>query len=288
MSFDVSVALHIGAHKTATTHLQQTFTQNSDLLAGSDVTILAPTALRKPGQSIEEQFGIMGHAAPEGGGYAKAIALAGGKSRLVLSEENFVGMFRSPSGNVKFPLYPNAEGRIAELAAAIAPAPLDVYLAVRDPADWLVSCYSQVLLGNIFLHPAEYFASNAPRRVDWVDLVKRIRAVPGLRTFGVWPYENYPRNALFLARQMMRRPSAELALAPREVSNMGLSLRAIQATLENKSPGAAVAARQAFPSGAEFPKFDLIDDDALRAEADALYRGQLEQIAAIPGVQFLG
>lgn len=287
MAFAVSVALHIGAHKTATTHIQQAFIENDELLQRSDATVLGPNFLRKPGHAIEELFGLMGHPEPAGGGYQKALDLAGDKSRLLLSEENFIGSFRHPRGDVKFPLYPDAEDRIAEMVAAVAPAPLDVFLAVRDPADWLVSCYSQVLIGDVFVHPSEYFAANAPSQVDWVDLVRRIRAVPGLRTFGVWPYENYPRNAHFVMRQMLRRRAGALVWPPREVSNMGLSARAIQATLENCTPGAAVAARQAFPAGPEFPKFGLVDDD-LRAEADALYRGQLEQIAAVPGVQFLG
>lgn len=287
MSFDVSVAFHIGAHKTATTHLQQTFAQNHDLLDGSDVMVMAPRELRKPGMAIEELFGLMGHPAPNGGGYAKVGELAQGKSRLFLSEENFIGLFRYPRGDVKFPLYPDAEDRIAELAAAIAPAPLDVYLAVRDPVDWLLSCYSQVLIGDIFMHPTAFFAANEPGRVDWVDLVKRIRGVPGVRILGVWPYENYPRNAHFLLRQIMRRRVGGLVIPPREVSNMGLSLRAIQATLENRSPGAAVAAREVFPAGEEFPKFDPLGEE-LRPEADALYRDQLEQIASLPGVHFLG
>lgn len=286
MPFRVSVAFHIGAHKTATTHIQQTFSRNRALIEGGGVGLVGPDFLRQPGQAIEELFGLMGHPA-QMGGEERALELSGGRGRLFLSEENFIGAFRDSRGDLKVPLYPDAPDRLEQLARALAPAPLDAYLAVRDPVEWLASCYSQVLLSDMFIAPAEYFAVNPPAAVDWVDLVARLRAVQGLRTLSVWPYENYRRGAQFIYRQMLRRRVGALVEPHSNLSHERLSVRAVDEVLNHPGPRAAIKARKQFPAGDQWPKFDPCEPE-LRHEADALYRDQLQQIAAIKGVQFMG
>ncbi|PIE10704.1 MAG: hypothetical protein CSA72_06395 [Rhodobacterales bacterium] len=287
----VSVALHVGAHKTATTHLQKTLIQNRPLLAEAGLRVLTPDNLRKPGRSINDRFGINGAPEIEASGIRRLRSmLPDDRERLVLSEENFIGTIRSPEDRLTLPLYPKAAQRIAALVDKLAPAPVDVFLAVREPSSFLTSCYGQFLLGGHMVSPAAFFLDHGPGDVDWVDLVRRIRAVPGLRMLGVWPYESYPRNGLHLFRAMLRWRMGRLVTPPAERSHRGLSEDAVRAALEWHDTGQegdlAHKARTAFPTGPDHARFDPFPED-MRVASGHRYHNQLREIRDMEGVTYL-
>ena len=88
-----SVAIHIGAHKTATTHMQQSLEASEDRLAAQGVRFYGPKALRKENQSLIDVFNLqVDHHTPKPT-RSKAEQLEhmlGDGHRLVLSNENFI------------------------------------------------------------------------------------------------------------------------------------------------------------------------------------------------------
>ena len=74
--------------------------------------------------------------------------LSKGRKRLVFTEENFVGNLADSRGRTALPLYPSGPARVAELVEKLAPVDVQLFLAVRNPASFMASTYSQALLGG--------------------------------------------------------------------------------------------------------------------------------------------
>lgn len=288
----LSVSLHVGVHKTATTHLQQTLAANTDQLNEAGLRALLPRQLRGPGQKISDLFGLEQDDQSHRPGVRRlARLLPDPMNRLVISEENFIGMWRGPDRRVGLPLYPNAEQHIAALAQSIAPHVLDVFVALRDPCRFLWSCYSQNLMAGDVMDPFAFFMDRGPQHIDWVDLVRRIRAVPGVRKVGVWPYEAYPMNSTAIYRHMLRWRMGRLVHPEPARLNPGLSEMAMRKTMEWQAEGRegnlAHDARDAYPVGDDWPPYDPFPPE-MRAEIRESYIAQLEEIAAMDGIMFLG
>lgn len=280
------IALHVGAHKTATTHLQRSLSKQSDLLQDRGVRFFGPPYFRK-GASLDVRFGLQGDvSAPQA--QATFAQMAGDARRVIISEENFIGTMHNRFAQMAFPLYPGASDRIDALAAQIAPEGLDVFLGLRDPADYINSCYCQALIGGHKVILEEVKAHNRISAIDWPDLVARIRATKSVRKLIVWRYEDY--SALFPAimEQMVGRGCG---ITPLEIRiNSGLSQEAVARILmryaDGKGREAAVRARDRFPVGPDHPPFDAFDPWE-RNSAAAQYTAQIAKIAAMDDVTLL-
>ena len=284
------VVLHLGAHKTATTHLQQ-----SIAAAGRRATyaFLGPRSLRDKGQTLPERFGFPqgpGKKAPARKNVSDVLAdLSGGAPRLVLSEENFAGPLQVGWGRIPVPLYNAAPARVAALAAVIKDSGgplLDLCLGIRDPASYLTSCYSQILHGRRVVRPDKFRDKNILEIVDWVDYVARLRAVPGVGTLSIWRFEDYP----VLFPQICGVLVGDDQIAPLEGrSQQRLSVRAMEAILLAKSldvPNVVAGAAAAYPVSDTSPAFELYDD-AARARSARLYAAQCDRLNACAGVTLL-
>lgn len=285
-----TVVLHLGAHKTASTHLQHAIIAAQPI---DDVAFCGPRLLRGAGHSIPERFGfpldpdegVVSDLQP-----AEMLAhMADGASRLVLSDETFAGKLQRGWGRIPTPLYYTAPARVERFADILANAggpALDLCLAIRNPADYLGSAYSQILHGKRIVLPEKYRAKNAICDVDWADYVGRLRAVKGVGHVTVWAYENYAplfpdiSNAVV---GMSEVPFSQTRVQPR------LSQKAVDAILVGKSwggPGLVQNAAAQLPIGPDNPPFDLFDADD-HAQSQTLYAAQCAAIAAMPDVTFL-
>ncbi len=287
-----TVALHLGAHKTATSHLQQSISAARDEIGAAGVRFKGPNELRRAGHSIAEHFGLDGSAAVD---VPKRLGkMLNGAHRLVLSEENFWGVLHIKGGQIPLPLYPNAIPRLAALVAALRPVPLDLFVAVRDPAAFVTGAYSQLLLAG-YCPPVDQFRkANGFDLIDWADLVERIVTVTGAASVTVWRYEDY-QDVLPQILALMLGIEAAHAVQPiaRKV-HASLSSRAVAEALAGASKTETMAeagqraaqARKAHPISSRNPKFDLWRGDE-RATSTAVYEAQLLRIENLPRVRML-
>ena len=283
-SLPKTIVLHIGAHKTASTHLQRSLAA-ADL---PDVAFHGPQDLRQPGRSLKERFRLA-RGARVAETRATLAEMAAGAARLVLSEENFAGPLQSGWGRIPMPLYPQAADRVSALCATVARAggpKVDLCLAIRDPALFLTSAYSQVLKGKRVVQPEKFIAKNPVAGVDWVDYVQRLRAVPGLGRLTVWRQEDY--GVIF--PQVCNAMVGAAPVQPfGERSQQRLSQAALDAILLAKSqglPNVVDAAALAHPVAVETPAFHLFDA-ATRVRSAELYAAQCTALEATSGVTVL-
>lgn len=285
-----AVVLHLGAHKTASTHLQQSIYAAN---RSGSVKFLGPRKLRDPGQTLPDRFGFpldpaksAALPAPPAGVLS---GLANGAARLVFSDENFAGKLQTGWGRIPTPLYFTAPARIGALTQAIAGAggpPLDLCLGIRDPAGYLTSSYSQILHGRRVVKPEKFRAKNPFGIVDWVDYIARLRAVSHVGSVTVWRYEDYatlfPQICMTLLGTDRVTPAAGRA-------QQRLSAKAMEAILLAKSLefGNVVAeAAATYPVSGGFAPYALYDPADHLASA-ALYAAQWAALITMDGITTL-
>lgn len=184
--------VHIGAHKTATTHLQDTLEAIRPVLLRRGVDAIDHRAFRK----ADRGFLSLRNWRIWAGGRILAEAFRGrieplraGPDRLILSEENFLGSLHSA---VQRKPYRSVWFQLRALAAIGTEAPLHLFLTIRRMDAFLPSAYAQLLRNRSAKMP---FGELKPALVAapprWTDVVRRVRrAVPHAR-LTVWRYEDY-------------------------------------------------------------------------------------------------
>ncbi|MGJ8610896.1 MAG: hypothetical protein ACSHWY_07365 [Octadecabacter sp.] len=287
-----SIALHIGAHKTASSHLQKVLYNNREYLSDEGIRCYGPGYLRQTGQSLAELFGMSWSEGdpPKRAPHDQLRFLAKGRKRLVFTEENFVGTLSDKYGRVSLPVYPNGVERVTELAAALAPIEPQVFLAVRNPATYMASAYSQGLLEGAHIGPRTFRARNDWRKIDWADYVTRLRDIAGIGEVLVWRQEDYDLSHRLILRRLLRwKVGAKITTVDGRV-NVGLSSKAVRKTLqwaqEGKTGKLAGTAREQFPINDDNRPFYLYAASTMTAAQD-IYDAQMAQIDALDGVTVL-
>jgi len=288
----INLSLHLGAHKTATTHLQRSLSAAKEMLIVNGVRYYGPDYFRRTGRSIDRMFGIGGTDGPppRRTPAAQLAFLAKGAEHVLLSEENFIGGFDAPDNQGAPGFYAAAEHRVTALVRQVDDIRLRLFLGVRDPADFLTSAYSQSLLTGRIATPRRFRAGHPLAAVDWADLVARLRAVRGVRHIYVWRFEDHAEIAPLVLRRMMPGPvGRQVGLIDRRV-NAALSARALADVLARhkagETGGLAEMARRAFPVGPRQPRLTIFDAGA-HALSLIRYADQLARIDAIDGVTIL-
>ncbi len=288
-----SIALHIGAHKTATTHLQRSLLASEAALATHKARYFGPDKLRGQGQGLIDRFGLRVEGAKAANRSSLApsdqlAAMAEGADRLVLSDENFIGNLQTKTGNMSMPLYPRANERVAALADAADLGAIDVFLGLRGPADFLTSAYSQLLMGGDAIAFAEYLAQNPMRSIYWPGLVARLVSLPQIGRLFVWRQEDYAGVFPQICSHLIGSPLPIRPLAG--MAHRGLSAQAVDVALDTFARtgerGAGKSARDVYPVNQIYPAFAPFDDQTI-AQSAAEYETQIADIAKLPRVTVL-
>ncbi len=286
--------IHLGADKTATTHVQEILALMRPQLAARGIDFLPNDLVRKSGlakalgaRRASTRLPLVRGRVVRGLMARHLDPLRAGPGAIVLSEEKFLGGSQHVFAD---PLYPQA-GRIARLLASLAGrAEVVFFLSIRSFEQQLPSAYVQELK---FLPPLEGGFENIKARVlarppSWFDLVRRIRAAAPEIPLRIWRQEDYRANAGAILA----------ALCGREIG----PLPAIEDPPWTKSPDlAAIREAEALPpdmprddrriraleifadsgAGARFEPFA----EEERRRLQAAYAADLERIAALdPGM----
>jgi len=188
--------LHLGVHKTATTHLQDTLYRQRATLAAAGISVIPRTASRD--LSLGRTLcgigwrGLLPVATRRNMSTAALDRLGCAGPVVVWSEENLIGR---PEEMLSVPMFPRLEKRLRNLAVATRGARHRLFLSVRNPAVVLPSIYAQSLRTGpprvAFDDLLPHWLASPPR---WFDLSARITAVFMDARLTVWPMESYTRD----------------------------------------------------------------------------------------------
>ncbi|MCF6304082.1 MAG: hypothetical protein L3J33_01755 [Rhodobacteraceae bacterium] len=140
----MEVYLHLGAHKTATTFIQQSMQSNAETLAKSGIfapkledirAAITPGMAGKPMLGFEECISLI---LPESGVFHGVMP-----ERLILSDENIIGYPAEIFAKGVF--YLDAKQRLKVLKSWLPVAPTKIVFAVRPYTTFFSSAYAQWL-----------------------------------------------------------------------------------------------------------------------------------------------
>ena len=229
--------VHLGAHKTATTHFQQVLETCASDLAQDGIHILTPSTFRsiwtarvnrtRRGRRIFPASMLIG--AIGSSAFRRRIAGPGHSTgRIVISEENVIGDTPHGLGAV---LYPDLSWRVGLLRSLLGRnTPVQIFFSVRNLATYLPSTYAEALRFFAFDAPFETVAATAlaqPPR--WTDLVARLRAAWPEASVSVWRYEDYAAHNLSVFNHVTGCAFDALPSLPRPRSTMTPSEQAVRA-----------------------------------------------------------
>ena len=275
----IKITIHAGAHKTATTHLQNRLLENENLFAKGGCSYLGP-------EKIREEFGTLwkalGRKEKNQQQKRKLADLAAGQPRLLISEENIIGGFKDlMNGPNREMIYPKAIERLTRLAQLVAPNPLHIAMAVREPCSYYVSVYNQLLMSGRFQTWERFSKGLDPTAVKWSDILRPMAKIPGVAQVSIWRYEDYHRVFPQVLDRLIGQPRPEIPSLLEKRLHAGLSERAVNACCTWHAAGyggrLGAVAREDFPISDVYPKFAPWPE-ALVRESQAAYGQDIDAL----------
>ncbi len=290
----MALTLHLGAHKTASTHLQQALCAARPALRRGGVFYADPWSLRGQGVDLARLL-TAGAASPAEMARFSAILADARETNpdLLISEENILGRTgRRRLVDRDGRLYPDAEARLQQVIALAGGGPASVFLSLRDPAAFNLSVFAlQVGKGNEF-DLKMFLNGRDPARIDWAGLVGRLRAVPGVARLVLWRYEDYPALRPRLLARLLP-PALAVAVPDPSPANESLTQAGydwfLRRAMDEPDADLRSLARHAlmrFPRAQGHGPLRLLSE-AVRARSAAAYARDLAALAGLPGVELM-
>jgi hypothetical protein len=165
-----------------------------------------------------------------------------------------------------------------------------IVLAVRNPATFLASAYSQVLFGSVYIEPRRYRARNDWRKIDWADYIAKLRTITGVSDIYVWRQEDYDLTHRLILRRMLHWQAGGKIETIKSRVHQSLSAPAVRQMLawaqDGETGQLAAKSRKLLPINADNKPFELHTTETL-VRAGAVYDAQMAQIKAMDGVTVL-
>lgn len=284
--------LHVGAHKTASTHLQKSLLSNRDALAQRGCAYIGPDLLRHA-LALPVLHGPMPALVQRLQPLADYLALRAGQ-RIVLSDENILSRPVNACGQPPVQLYPAAAVHIHRLFAGLGLERVTVALAVRNPLDFLISLHGHLAMAGKLMPFAAFIDGLDPLALRWTNLVVRIAAVPGVARIVLWRVEDYSALAGPLAAELLGDAGLAVLFQNSEAPRLtGVSAQALaRADLQLKADPALTPKRAVKRAMARFPKSAAHPAlqpfaPAVVAHAHQQYRAEWDALQSMPGVTCL-
>lgn len=226
-----AIRFHIGAHKTATTHLQMTlsraaFRPGTRYVPLKRLRLTLISAVRKGGARLPWHR------------WHKGTWLFSDEN-ILGTTENALRMYQNPAHALRYFL----------------DCELSVFLCVRCYDTFLASAYGE----RLWRHPYRPFAEQLPMR-RWPDVVRDLqRDLPGV-PIHIWRYEDYRENAREIAQYYAGGAISAFGTSLEKDPKSGFSTRAVaeMARFSDARPRKTqvLQLRDQYPISAEYPRFN--------------------------------
>lgn len=184
--------LHLGVHKTATTHLQNTLALQREHLRARGVDFIPMPEIRGrriPDLRRRNLLTWFPNPLVAGEIERKSAPLRSGAPAVVMSEEDWLG----PSQDLLLSRpYPSLGRRVGALGSLASGADVELFLSIRSWDGLLVSTYAHVLrylpVPGGFDGVRSRLLASPP---SWVEVIRRVRNAVPRAPLTIWRYEDY-------------------------------------------------------------------------------------------------
>jgi hypothetical protein len=269
--------LHIGAHKTATTYLQNRLALNGARISAAGIRYESLDKIR--GQlNFQKRKGAFEHNA-----YLADLRDTVKTRDLLLSEENLLGF---PTDIIKNDCYYlQAGNRVSGFLSAIDAQEVELFLSLRDYASFTVSMYCELIRARAFISFADYFELYRRSGFSWVKLIDDLVAAAPKAKITIWDYADFRRLEEAILTAMLGFDAQDLARPDggRRESFSTMAIRAYDALSAVMSPEELKMVMK--PIARTFSKaegYEAFDPHSaeVKATLSAAYRDDLARIAA--------
>lgn len=281
------IALHLGAHKTATTYIQKALEQSRETLLGSGVGCPSLDRIRST-ITRRLNFARIGL----GGATRSLIDEYRDCERVILSDENIIGGLRPPAGTKSF--YARRRSRIGALVGRLRPNPVKIYLSTRSYDRFVSAIYCEYIRHNPFVNSRSYLSWVNLAAFSWIDVIATLVELVGAESVTMWRYEDLASleddvfGALTAGRtHLIDKPTARLreSMSVDAVEELAAFPAATHRAKEIRSHVKQIAT--ALPKGPDRPAFSAFE----AAEAEDLRVRYDEEMSGIehrfPGITML-
>jgi hypothetical protein len=259
------IALHLGAHKTATTYIQNTLELSRQKLNEIGVGYVPLTDVRST-LTGRLGFGRSGlHAAA-----SQLLTDYRSCERLIISDENIIGGLKPSPGRG---FYLRRRGRLAKLLSSLGQHNFKIYFATRAYDEFISAIYCEYVRHHPFIDTRSYLRGVDYKAFTWLEIVGTFVKLVGSENVTIWRYEDFRtvQNQVFAALldappNLLEKPTGRIreSLSTRAVQ----SLACLEPTRDSDELRArsrsAAAAYPKSPGNPPFSAFDPITAEALR------------------------
>lgn len=196
----IDIHLYLGAHKTATTHLQGILLANRERLAAKNIGLSAPCDVRKNWLPQFIHFCASKDADERARIAADLAAIAPRDGLWILTEENILGI--SNDFTYKPGIYPFAGKRLRNLTEVFAGAKATLFFSLRSYDSFYRSAYSEVVRNRGFLPFAKFYDEDRFLGNSWVTTIHMFERVLGQENIVLWRFEDFRALLPDLLRRM--------------------------------------------------------------------------------------
>lgn len=179
----MTIKLYIGAHKTATTHIQTLLEHNQDILKANHIQLSTPPQLRK--SWLPSFLNYCHH--NNNAHIEKLKKEAPSDGIWILSEENFVG--NSYELSQTSILYPNISLRLKCFVELFPKAKIELYFSIRSYETFYRSTYLEVVRNRGYLPFDAYYKEALFQSKSWGNVIEMFTQVIPEENITLWCYE---------------------------------------------------------------------------------------------------
>ncbi len=234
MPYSFRVHIHLGAHKTASTFIQNWLSKHMELLAQHQIAYIPLAKLRQkfmpafwravenPMQTDYQYAQLLACLCTEASDLGFDLA---NTKLLLLSEENLLGGLNTLV--TQGLLYPRLDQRMKTLAQVFNGFSLQAFLAIRNYADFYPSAYAETIRHQYLKSYDDYLSGLAWQDNSWLNVIDTLQA--SLGPIKLWAYEDFRTHtaAILSALLDLEIPSAMIDSATTDrpsLSQKGLDL----------------------------------------------------------------
>ncbi|MFV0384107.1 hypothetical protein [Paracoccus sp. (in: a-proteobacteria)] len=288
----MTLSIHLGAHKTASTHLQRSIGAIEADLLESNVIFLGPDILRDAPLDLRALLEGPERRRRQSDMVSRLLRGFLAEHRdMILSDELILGgLGRARLLGDNGRIYLGAAQRLRNLLDLLGTGDATLYLAIRSPADFVTSLFGEQLRWGGVLRIEDFLGDFDPAGLSWSDLVRRLLATGEAGRIVCWRYEDTATTRLQLLTRMLGPGLAALVpdLPP---ARIGLSVAAYNMVLARAAEGQPIdllvgQSRKQHPRTRGEDRLRLLPPE-IHAAAARRYAEDCAELARIPGVEFL-
>jgi hypothetical protein len=285
----MKIKLHLGAHKTATTHLQQMLFQNQMLLKKNSIKISIPKDLRQKWLP-----NVLEYLQTQNNALLETIVPKVNIKIWIISEENISGV--SYDLKIHRGIYPFLKERMECFREIFQDYEIEIFFALRSYEEFYRSAYLEVVRNRGYIPFDEFYNEKRFENNSWVSVVDSLVEVFRQKSIVLWRYEDFRLLEPLIVKKITQLEDIDGILSSYQVETTrpSLSAKSLEVLKSFYGSGHNVEGfglvehlSQKYPVGKEFTAFMPFNQSQIDA-FQAQYKNDIDFLRKnYPNIKFL-